>query len=256
MKAWHGLALPLLFAGCAFLFIQGCGGPARTYRPRPATATAPSGTYKSYVVNGATYYPLPSSNGFQQSGFASWYGKKFHGRHTANGEIYDMHVLTAAHKTLPMNTMVLVKNLENGREAVVRINDRGPFVRGRIIDLSYRAAHDLGMADMGVARVRIAAMGEVAGLNRGSSGHFVRTYDFTRGNFYVQVASFAQSANASRFLQTLRQKGLSADIVRVAPNGRFFFRVQVAAGTRLQEAELLEARLRQSGYPDAFVVAR
>ncbi|MCI5132293.1 MAG: septal ring lytic transglycosylase RlpA family protein, partial [Candidatus Electrothrix sp. EH2] len=94
------------------------------------------GTQRPYVIEGQTYYPIPSAQGYEETGLASWYGDPFHGRKTANGETYDMYGVTAAHKTLPMNTMLLVKNLRNGKTATVRINDRGPFVDGRIIDLS------------------------------------------------------------------------------------------------------------------------
>ena len=94
-------------------------------------------TFKPYVINGIRYYPLPDSEGFRQSGKASWYGVKFHGRPTSSGEIYDMYKVSAAHKTLPLGTYVKVLNLSNNRKSIVRINDRGPFVKGRIIDLSY-----------------------------------------------------------------------------------------------------------------------
>lgn len=94
-------------------------------------------------------------NGFSQTGIASWYGKKFHGRTTASGERYDMYALTAAHPSLPFGTRVRVTHLESGKSVVVRITDRGPFIKGRIIDLSYRAAKKLGMLEEGIARVRI-----------------------------------------------------------------------------------------------------
>jgi rare lipoprotein A len=94
-------------------------------------------------------------HGYAEKGIASWYGKKYHGRRTANGERYDMHAMTAAHKRLPFGTLILVKNLENGKKARVRINDRGPFKKGRIIDLSYAAARELGMVRKGLAKVKI-----------------------------------------------------------------------------------------------------
>lgn len=118
------------------------------------------GTYKvgdPYEIAGVWYYPKEDPD-YRQTGIASWYGKPFHGRATANGEIYDMNGLTAAHKTLAMPTYVRVTNLENGRELTVRVNDRGPFVHGRIIDLSRRAAGLLGFEEQGVARVRVEAV--------------------------------------------------------------------------------------------------
>ncbi len=109
---------------------------------------------KPYPINGIYYYPAVNYR-YQESGIASWYGKKFHGRATANGEIFDMNQLTAAHRTLPLPSIVRVVNLENGRAVKVRINDRGPFARGRIIDLSRRAAQLLGFRYKGTARVRV-----------------------------------------------------------------------------------------------------
>jgi rare lipoprotein A len=105
---------------------------------------------------------IPDLKGYSERGIASWYGKKYHGRHTASGERYDMHAMTAAHPTLPFGVLVEVTNLENKRKVRVRINDRGPFVDGRIIDLSYAAARKLEMVEQGIARVRIVV------LDRGS----------------------------------------------------------------------------------------
>ncbi|MCI5223596.1 MAG: septal ring lytic transglycosylase RlpA family protein [Candidatus Electrothrix sp. AR4] len=117
-------------------------------------------TQRPYVIKKKTYYPIPSADGYVEKGIASWYGGMFHGRKTANGETYDMRGDTAAHKTLPMNTMLLVENLVNGKSTVVRINDRGPFVAGRIIDLSYTTAQELGVVKNGTEMVRITALGE------------------------------------------------------------------------------------------------
>jgi len=106
--------------------------------------------------------PISASDvqGYAEKGIASWYGRKYHGRLTANGERYDMHALTAAHKRLPFGAVVVVKNLENGKKVRVRINDRGPFKKGRIIDLSYAAARELGMVEQGLARVKIKVVGQ------------------------------------------------------------------------------------------------
>ena len=128
-----------------------------------ATAEKPSasaGVYKvgkPYQVKGVWYYPAENGD-YNKTGIASWYGEKFHGRRTANGEIYDMNALTAAHKTLPMPVRVRVTNLANGRSLVLRINDRGPFVNGRIIDVSRRAAQLLGFQKLGTAKVRVTVL--------------------------------------------------------------------------------------------------
>lgn len=114
---------------------------------------------KPYTVFGKTYYPSFVSVGEEYSGLASWYGPDFHGKKTANGESYDMHANTAAHKTLPMNTIVRVTNLNNNKSTVVRINDRGPFVDGRIIDLSYAAGKEVGIDKTGTAPVKLVVLG-------------------------------------------------------------------------------------------------
>ena len=111
---------------------------------------------KYYVVFGKKYFPISEISEFEEIGIASWYGKKFHGKPTSTGEIYDMNAMTAAHKTLPLPCLVKVVNLENQKEVLVKVNDRGPFVEGRIIDLSYAAAKELGMTRQGTAKVRMS----------------------------------------------------------------------------------------------------
>ena len=117
-----------------------------------------SATQRSYVVKGVRYHPLASAKNFVQTGKASWYGPGFHGKKTSNGERYNMHALTAAHKTLPLGTMVRVSNIDNGKSVVVRINDRGPFHGKRVIDLSKAAATRLGFVHRGMAKVRVEAL--------------------------------------------------------------------------------------------------
>ena len=112
-----------------------------------------SGNKSPYRVRGEDYEVLPSPKGYQERGGASWYGSKFHGYKTSNGEVYNMYAMTAAHKTLPLPSFVRVENLDNGRSVIVRVNDRGPFHKGRIIDLSYAAAIKLGYANKGTAKV-------------------------------------------------------------------------------------------------------
>lgn len=125
-----------------------------------ATPTIHTGAYKKnpYTVFGKTYYPKNESTGYKETGMASWYGTKFHGKSTANGEMYDLYGMTAAHKTLPLPSYVKVTNLQNGRSVVVRVNDRGPFHSNRIIDLSFAAAKKLGYADAGTARVKVESV--------------------------------------------------------------------------------------------------
>lgn len=119
------------------------------------------GNKSTYKVLGKRYSVLPAADGYREIGGASWYGNKFHGHLTSNGETYDMYKMTAAHKSLPIPTYVKVTNLKNGRQVIVRVNDRGPFHKGRIIDLSYAAASKLGMLRSGTARVEVEAINPV-----------------------------------------------------------------------------------------------
>ena len=145
--------------------IKQSDGPGKAARATQAKPVLPKqeplskyGNPESYVVFGKRYYTLKTNAGFQEEGVASWYGKKFHGRKTSSGEIYDMYKMTAAHKHLPLPTFVNVKNLETGKTIVVRVNDRGPFHDNRIIDLSYAAAAKLGILNKGTGRVRVTAI--------------------------------------------------------------------------------------------------
>lgn len=163
------LALTLL-AGCASRVdvadstpppIDAAAVPDALPRPDPILA---AGNRSPYTVNGVSYHILPSASGYREEGIASWYGLKFHGRKTANGERFNVYGPTAAHKTLPIPSYARVSNLDNGRSMVVRVNDRGPFHSERIIDLSYGAAVKLGFAEQGTARVRVEAL-DVAGVD-------------------------------------------------------------------------------------------
>lgn len=146
-------------------FLAGCAGmpelaglppepPPAVYSPAERLGDC-RGRHSSYTEKGRRYWVETAPVGYTEFGAASWYGRKFHGRKTASGEVFDMYKMSAAHKTLPLYSTVRVVNLENGREVSVRINDRGPFVGGRLIDLSYAAAKKLGMVKTGVVRVRI-----------------------------------------------------------------------------------------------------
>ena len=131
-------------------------------KPLPIPKNEPRikrGNVSPYTVFGVTYEVMPSAAGYQEIGTASWYGRKFHGRLTSSGEVYDMFEFTAAHKSLPIPSYVQVTNLANQEQIVVRVNDRGPFAEGRIIDLSWAAAQRLGFADKGTARVELVILG-------------------------------------------------------------------------------------------------
>ena len=222
---------------------------------RPIKAKYPHGTYRPYKVNGKTYYPLPSAYGFVEEGYASWYGPGFHGKKTASGEPYNMYSMTAAHKILPMGTLVRVENLENHRSVVVKINDRGPFVKDRIIDLSYAAAKRLGLVGTGTARVRIIALGEIKS-KKGNTVTFKRVPDFRHGDFYVQVGAFLNPDNAYRLQKSLSESFKVVKVQKAVTKGFLFYKVQVDAPNQYNEAKDLERYLERLGFHEAFLVAR
>lgn len=214
------------------------------------------GTQRPYVINNRTYYPLPTADGYVESGIASWYGRDFHGRPTSNGETYNMHNITAAHKLLPMHTMLLVQNEENGRKIVVRVNDRGPFVQGRIIDLSYGAAKELGLVNSGVARVTITALGEVQNKDNQGTITFKKQADLRSGEYFVQIGAFLQKYNALELQDKFTKAKHRAVITKAKVNDKLFYRVQVYVGQTLNNARRSEIALLKSGYRGAFIIAR
>jgi rare lipoprotein A len=214
-----------------------------------------SRTQQPYVIDDKTYYPIPSSEGFNQQGQASWYGPPFHGRKTSNGEVYDMHSMTAAHKTLPMDTVLMVKNLENGRNTLVRVNDRGPFVGERIIDLSYKAARDLGVVGNGTATVEIVALAEGKVIDQGEAP-VLSHKDFSVGEFYVQIGSFAQKFNAAKLQKRFADAGHPTIIHESFNPNDILYRVHVYVGETWESAKRAQRALLERGYRGAFVVAR
>lgn len=243
------IASLLLLVSCAPPHIK----PQEHEKKHPGPATQ-----RPYVIAGKKYYPVPSAQGYQETGIASWYGKKFHGRKTSNGEIYDMHAETAAHKTLPMGTMLLVKNLENGRNTVVRINDRGPFVKGRIIDLSYTSAQEIGLVQNGTAKITITALGEVITKSKKTSSAPVelKHKDFNKGQFYVQVGAFEHLENARKLARTFANLGRKVIIQQFPAAGIQLYRVMVFASTTLDIAKRYEGYLEKNGFPYALIIAR
>ena len=223
---------------------------------KEAPPSSPPGYPKPYNVWGQWYQPLPDASGFVQKGKASWYGRKFHGRKTANGERYDMYGLTAAHKTLPFGTYVKVKNLSNGKSVVLRINDRGPFVKGRIIDLSYTGARKIGLVGPGVADVEIVALGAPDPPRDhpgGEQRHPPADYEF--GQFTFQVGAFREYRNADNLKQRLARTYDNAHIVPHASRDVTVYRVRVGRCYSLKEARVFERQLMRNGYSEVFLVA-
>lgn len=239
------------------LSLAACGAPAYKVRvletpSRPDLAP----TQKPYEVNGTRYQPIPSAHGFVEEGVASWYGKDFHGRKTSNGETYDMYAMTAAHKTLPMNVHLKVTNLDNGRSTVVRVNDRGPFVKSRIIDLSYSAAKELGVVGPGTAPVRIEALGYRDDGPAGAAPRYHQPVSYDAGVFMVQVGAFAVKENADRLAGSLKARYGSSSVVEGWVNGQKFYRVRVGLyGTMALAGDAL-GQLEANGYPGSFIVAQ
>ncbi|MDA8020807.1 MAG: septal ring lytic transglycosylase RlpA family protein [Thermoanaerobaculia bacterium] len=177
--------------------------------------------------------------GTTQRGVASWYGEPFHGRKTASGEVYDMHEMTAAHKELPLGTVVHVKNLDNGREAQFRVNDRGPFIRGRVLDVSYAGAKELGMVGPGTARIEL----RVIQLGGGPSGQKLTT------RFAVQVGAFSERQNAIELHRKLANDYPDAELIE---DGRWH-RVRIGSLRTEKEARKLERDLQKRGLPAVVI---
>jgi len=209
---------------------------------------------KSYIVFGQRYTILNSSEGYVKRGVASWYGKKFHGRKTSNGEIYDMFAMTAAHKSLPLPTKVSVKNLSNGKTIIVRVNDRGPFVNERIIDLSYAAAKKLGIIAKGTAQVEIRAVG------RNNSTPAVRIIplkdiDQLSTDTFIQVGSFSLQDNALSVVTKIKDLAITdVNIYPIKNNNGTFYRVRVGPYSDLDHAKLVLQKLRRQQFKQARLV--
>ena len=196
------LMVAMYFAGCSSKSYYSSSSyrssPSKSYEKIPKEKIRNSkamhrATMRSYVIAGKRYHPTLAKVDDKFNGIASWYGPNFHAKKTSNGEVYDMYAMTAAHKTLPMNTMVKVDNLENGKSIVVRINDRGPFVSGRIIDLSNKAAHKVDMVKKGTAKIRLTVLGFNAKIARTIQE---KQETATVGKYYVQVGAFRRYAGA------------------------------------------------------------
>ena len=251
------LTLPILIF--LVVLMTACGDPTPTYRVRVLdTPSQPDlhPTQKPYTVNDREYRPIANAEGFREEGLASWYGKDFHGRKTSNGETYDMYAMTAAHKTLPMNVHLKVTNLDNGKSTVVRINDRGPFVKKRIIDLSYSAAQKLGVVGPGTAPVRIEALGYQESADPGAPPVYRQPESYDVGPFMVQVGAFTVRDNAYRLADKMKQQFGTSTVAEGWVDGRKFYRVRVGLYDNMALATDGLMRMESSGFPNSFIVAR
>ena len=256
-------SLKIVFILAGLGFMAGCA--MRSPSPQPVATSykelyppATISKLRPYEIDGVWYYPLPSAAGYREEGLASWYGPEFHNKPTANGERFNMYAMTAAHRTLPLGTLVRVTNLRNHRVVIVRINDRGPFIKGRIIDLSYGAAKALGFTREGLVPVRIEAIGfssrtppyktSVRSAKAGEESRVVGSA------FTIQIGAFKDKERASELKNSLSSK---YGFVRVEPvecYGRFLYRVQVGCFESLYKARRELGYLKSEGFKDAFVV--
>lgn len=267
-------------------------GAGSGHYTQAAAIKGQGGTYKignPYKIMGKWYYPKEDYS-YSEVGMASWYGKDFHAKKTANGENYDMHALTAAHRTLPLPSIVKVTNLENGRSLVLRVNDRGPYAKDRIIDISKRGAQLLGYQTQGVAKVRVEVLPEeskalkaallgqeykapasasrpvqtagVAGtaakksdpLELKGAGYLgTGAISYPKDSWFVQAGAYSRQSAAQDLSKKLDKYG-ATNIYYVTVNGQQFYRVRLGPYAHKQEAEVTLARVKHYGIYDAKVV--
>lgn len=270
----RNLLTPL--AAAAILLLSGCASDRLNlgeYSQR-SIFSAKGSSYKigkPYKIRGQWYYPA-EDYGYSEVGTASWYGEDFHAKYTANGEVYNMHTLTAAHRTLPLPSIVRVTNLENGRSLVLRVNDRGPFAKNRIIDISKRGAQLLGFQNKGTAKVRVEIMAEEskdlkqAILNKTETklaqqlpednAGAVRSYtsqQSLKGKYFVQAGSFSSREVADGLTARLTRFGnistMPADV-----NGNRYYRVRMGPYTCEADARKALAQIENFGVAGAAVI--
>lgn len=274
-------------AACASTGGRGSGPVARAPSARPPPASAfvdPStgrplrGTMKPYQVRGVWYTPAMQPD-YDEVGVGSWYGEQFHNRQTSNGEVFDMDLISAAHKTLPLPSMVEVTNLDNGRKMVLRVNDRGPFVEDRIIDLSRAAAEQLGYRRQGVARVRVRYIGPAPARDdrmmiaaapppkpaerlpdRAPERPIEERFAIRRGAptgvvgvYRIQAGAFSSMDNAQRAAAQLSSASL-ATIEPIDRNGATLYRVLVGQASDEAQAWALRDRVAALGFRDASIL--
>ena len=240
------------------------------------------GNRSPYEVFGQTYTVLPSGEGYREKGIASWYGLKFHGHLTSNGEVYDMYEMTAAHKSLPLPTFARVTNLDNGRAVIVRINDRGPFHDDRLIDLSYAAAYRLGILQHGTGRVEVTAItppppsgqmlasasssapGSTAASSTSTSANNVTaqgsnlTMRASHDRRYLQVGAFSTEDAAQRAQRQLQPlaNGFPVGIYPATPSGSTVYRVKIGPLTVGEPLDTLIASLASAGFHRPHLVSQ
>jgi rare lipoprotein A len=264
----QGQSLLVLLSGT--LLLSACSFSSRDSGPRQAKdfsglpdavpkheQRTRAGNPPTYVVLGKRYQVMASSKGYHERGIASWYGKKFHGRKTSNGEVYNMYAMTAAHKTLPIPCYLQVTNLANGKQVIVRVNDRGPFHDNRIIDLSYAAASKLGIAAAGTGMVELRAIepGEPAGPPTRMAGTASPPPPATAPalaplpapgtiRLYLQLGSFISRDNAESLRAQLALNDVGeASVLESRVDRQNIYRVRIGPLSSVEEADRLAIRI-------------
>lgn len=258
-RLWLGVCAALVVGGCASR-PPADGAPERSVATPPADPSPrpePRSRYGNgpiYEVLGSRYQVLESSQGYSERGVASWYGKKFHGRATSSREIYDMHALTAAHRTLPLPSWVRVRNLKNGKSVVVRVNDRGPFVGNRIIDLSYAAARRLDMIADGTTLVEVTAVDHEEPLRVGGQPEPDSAPE--PAGLYVQVGAFGSIENARRRYSQLTEGGIRPAFVHEDTGGSpARYRVRIGPIADVLEYDTIVQQLLELGISETHLVS-
>ncbi|WP_417760403.1 septal ring lytic transglycosylase RlpA family protein [Shewanella sp.] len=201
---------------------------------------------KDYEVWGQSYQVMPNAAGYSEVGMASWYGMKFHGHLTSNGEKYDMYAMSAAHKSLPLPSYVRVTNLKNNKSAIVRVNDRGPFHSTRIIDVSYAAAYKLGMLDTGTTQVRVEVI-----MTDSPESRAVSNSNTTKVNFYIQVFASSSKQKVTELTAPLEQKFSLKSRIEQRDD---VYRLQLGPINNEDIASKMLDNIRQQGFNQSFMV--
>lgn len=225
--------------------------------PRAEPITS-AGNPSSYTVLGKTYSVMASAEGYVERGLASWYGTKFHGRKTSNGETYSMYKMTAAHKSLPIPTYVQVTNLKNGREVVLRVNDRGPFHPNRIIDLSYVAAKKLGIVGHGTGFVEVRSI-DPDTWNKPKPHHKkTPAVKMAKANaadvLYIQAGAFTSQHNATQLQQSLLELFPKRAVSLAFNESDSLYRVRIGPIPTVEEADRIAQTISDNGYPNPHVI--
>ncbi|WP_281177701.1 septal ring lytic transglycosylase RlpA family protein [Endozoicomonas arenosclerae] len=250
--------------GLTLLLLGGCvtvqDGPPKQKRDvsqiPDAVPVTHDGKFKDspYDLNGVTYTPMKSAKGYQEEGTASWYGTKFHGKQTANGEVYDLYGMTAAHKTLPLPSYVKVTNSRNGKSVVLRVNDRGPFHGDRLIDLSYAAAVKLGFANVGVTDVLVEGI-DVKSFAAAKSAENTSEEEADDQELYVQLAALKNYHNAQVLRRQISETiGSNIKVVKGNDVPDPYYRVRIGPVQTPEHLEELLDKLDEGNFDVPFLV--